>query len=79
MRHREYGGPSQSDGGIIENALILIEADRQQLLECRPRILLGIEGQRRVVLREAVPVGELSVLLLKMSRIWQQDPAKIGR
>ncbi len=49
-----------------------------KLLQRLPRVVLGIERQRRLVLGEAVAVGELGVLLLQIAAVGQQDLAQIG-
>jgi hypothetical protein len=48
------------------------------VLEGSPGIDLGIKGQRRLVLRKSVAVGELGVLLLEMTGIGQEDRAEMG-
>ncbi len=54
-----------------------VERDRRELLERPLRILLGVERQGRMVLREAVAVGEFRVLFLQEAAVGQQDPAQL--
>ena len=56
---------------------LLLERDRGQMLERGACILLRIERQRGLVLREAMAVGELGILLLQVPGVSQQDCAKI--
>jgi len=45
------------------------------MLESGAGILQGVEGQRRLVLREAVTVGEFRVLFLQVAGVGQEDRA----
>ena len=57
----------------------LPKAHGAEALRARPRRPPRVERQGRLVLREAVPVGEFGVLLLQMAAVGQQDPAQIAR
>ena len=78
MLPKDMAGPAQPYRAFAGQISVLIERDRRQVPKRRARVLLGIERQGRLVLGEAVAVGEFRVLLLQMPGIGQQDRAEIG-
>ena len=49
------------------------------MLESGAGILQGVEGQRRLVLREAETVGEFRVLFLQVAGVGQENRTQIAR
>ena len=74
----DMAGPAEPHVAARRQIPLLIERDRRQMLERRARILECVERQRRLVLGEAMAVGEFRVLLLQMPGVGQQDRAEVG-
>src|SRR6266700_4647533 len=70
-------GPAKPHADPTLNRIVLVERQRPQELKSASRVLLRVQRQRRLVLREAMAVGEFGVFFLQMPGIRQEYPAQI--
>ena len=58
---------------------LLVERERSEQLDGAPRVVLGVQRERRVVPAEPLAVGVLGLLLLEVAAIRQHDPRQLDR
>ena len=72
-------GMAQPDPGAARDILLLIEGKAGEMRQRALGIGDAVERQGRLMLGEAVTIGEFRVLLLQMAAVRQQDAAEIRR